>query len=259
MGAGHTHALYVHEHSVLHRLPPECKVAAAMLLVVAVVATPREALWAFAAHAVLLGSLTQLGRIPPLFVLRRLVLETPFLLFAAALPFLVGGERIDVLGVALSAEGLWGAWNIVAKATLGFSATIMLAATTDLPELLRGLDRLRVPRAFTAVAGFMVRYVHVVGSEAQRMNVARRSRGHDPRWLWQARGVGHAIGALFVRAYERGERVHLAMLSRGYAGAMPDMGGAAATSAQWAAALTAPAVAAAVALAAWLAWPAGPA
>ena len=53
------------------------------------------------------------------------------------------------------------------------------------------------------------------------MGVARQSRGYDPRWLWQARAVASSAGTLFVRSFERGERVHLAMVSRGYAGAMP--------------------------------------
>jgi cobalt/nickel transport system permease protein len=60
------------------------------------------------------------------------------------------------------------------------------------------------------------------------MRIARISRGHDPRFLWQVGATARGIGALFVRSYERGERVHLAMVSRGWTGTMPDRGGAAA-------------------------------
>jgi cobalt/nickel transport system permease protein len=145
---------------------------------------------------------------------------------------------VDLLGVSLSEPGLWAAWNIVAKGTLGVAASIVLAATTPVADLLRGLDRLHVPRVVTAIAGFMVRYLGIVAGEGQRMHVARQSRGYDPRWLWQARGMAASAGTLFVRSYERGERVYLAMLARGYDGTMPALaGGRAAASDWWAAAL----------------------
>jgi cobalt/nickel transport system permease protein len=126
-----------------------------------------------------------------------------------------------------------------------------VAATTPVPELLRGLERLRLPRAFTTVAGFMVRYADVIADELRRMRVARLSRGYDPRWIWQARAVAATAGALFIRSYERGERVYLAMVSRGYAGSMPVLDELAASRRQWLAALTVPATAALVAAAAW--------
>ena len=91
-------------------------------------------------------------------------------------------------------------------------------------EFLHGLDRLHVPRAFTAIASFMVRYMDVVADDVRRMRVARLSRGYERRWIWQARAIGQTAGALFIRSYERGERVYLAMLSRGYSGTMPDAG-----------------------------------
>ena len=56
------------------------------------------------------------------------------------------------------------------------------------------------------------------------MRVARISRGHDPRLITQAGATARGIGTLFLRSYERGERVHLAMLSRGWTGAMPHAG-----------------------------------
>ena len=252
MGAPHTHSLYVHQHSLVHRLPPQCKLAAAMLFVLAVVATPRETFWAYGCYAALVAGAVVVSRIPAGFILRRMVFETPFVLFALFLPFIARGEETEVLGIALSVDGLWAAWNILAKATLGLATSLVLAATTELPELIRGLERLRVPRAFTTIAGFMVRYLDVVSDEMRRMSIARRSRGHDPRWLWQARAVAASAGALFIRSFERGERVHLAMLSRGYDGTMPDPGGTGALPAQWATALTLPALAVVLAVAAWV-------
>jgi len=223
MGRGHVHALYRHETGLLHRLAPQVKMAAVLLFVVAVVATPREAFWAFGAHAALMAAITAAARIPPRFVLRRLVIEVPFILFAVFLPIVGRGDRMDVLGMSLSVEGLWAAWNIIAKATLGTWASILLAATTQIPQLLKGLARLRFPAVMTAIMGFMVRYLDVIVGEWNRMWVALRSRGYQPRSLRRVRVLAEASGTLFVRSYERGERVHLAMLSRGYTGTMPDI------------------------------------
>ncbi len=218
-------SLYVPGDSPVHRCRPELKVAATLAFILAVVATPREALWAFGLHAALVVAVVAASGLGPGLVARRLRIELPFLAFAVFLPVLGSSPRVEVLGVSLSQPGLWAAWNIVAKGTLGVAASIVLAATTPVPDLLRGLERLHVPRVITAIAAFMVRYLEIVVGEAHRNHVARQSRGYDPRWLWQARGFAASAGTLFVRAYERGERVYLAMVSRGYTGTMPDLDG----------------------------------
>jgi cobalt/nickel transport system permease protein len=243
MGAGHSHPLYVHEHSPTHRLAPEVKVAATVAFVSAVAVTPPRAVWAFAVQALCVAVVAWLSRITPGFVLRRLVVIIPFVAFAVLIPVVASGERVDVLGVGLSREGLWGAWNVIAKASLGASASILLAATTEVPRMLTGMSRLRVPPALTAIASFMVRYLEVIAGELGRMRTAMAARGYAPRWLWQARPVATSAGALFVRSYERGERVHAAMLARGYTGAMPDIGVRRATTRDWMAAGLPPLVA----------------
>jgi cobalt/nickel transport system permease protein len=251
VGAGHAHPLYLPGTSPLHRARPQCKIAASVAFVLAVVATPREAFWAFGLYALALAGLAAVGRVPLAFLARRLVIELPFLAFAVFLPVVGQGERVEVLGVPLAVGGLWAAWNIVVKGTLGVAASAIVAATTPVAELLGGLERLRLPRALTTIAGFMIRYADVIADEVRRMRVARISRGHDPRWIWQARAVASSAGTLFIRSYERGERVYLAMVSRGYAGSMPDLQELAATRAQWLAALSVPATAALVAATAW--------
>lgn len=236
MGAGHSHALYVHEHSVVHALAPEAKLLGAFGFVACVAVTPREAVWAFAIYALLLGLLVSISRIPPGFVALRLTAVAPFVLFALFIPFIAAGERIEVLWTTVSVEGLWGMWNILAKATLGAGASIVLTGTTEIPDIIRGMGALRVPALFTSIAMFMVRYLELIADELRRTRVAMVSRGYDPRWLWQARPIASSAGALFVRSYERGERVHAAMLSRGYTGTMPPLGRSPATTRQWVAA-----------------------
>ena len=251
MGAGHAQGLYRPGTSPLHRLPPECKLLAVFLFVLVVVATPREQFWAFGVFALVLVAVGAIGRIAFGFVLRRLVIEVPFLLFAVLLPFVARGDRIEVLGLSLSESGLLAAFNILAKATLGGTATILLAATTDVRGLLRGLEKLRLPRSFLAILSFMIRYADVIAGEMQRMKVARLSRGYDPRNLLQARALAASAGALFLRAYERGERVYLAMVSRGWSGSMPVLDERRPTRPQWATAMVLPALALVVSTSAW--------
>lgn len=253
MGGAHGHSLYRHGHSPVHRVAPEAKLVALVLFVLAVVATPRTAFWAFAVDGAVVVAVAAVAGIGSLTLARRLVVEVPFLLFALFLPFIGQGERTDVLGVSLSVAGLWGAWNILVKGTLGVAASVVLASTTTVPELLRGLDRLRMPKVVTGIMSFMIRYGDVITDEMRRMKVARQSRGYDPKWIWQARAVASSAGALFIRSFERGERVHVAMLARGYTGALPDtnLGDRHPSKGGWAAALAVPAVAAAAAALAW--------
>lgn len=252
MGAGHAHALYVHEHSPVHGLPPHVKIVSAFTFVAAVAVTPREAMWAFGVDAAALLAVAAVARVPLRFVLARLAVIIPFVAFAFVLPFVGEGDRIRFLGLSVSEAGLWATWNILAKATLGAATSILLAATTEVPRLLKGFERLRVPRVLTAIASFMLRYLEVIAGELRRMRTAMTARGYSPRWLWQAKPIASSAGALFIRSYERGERIHAAMLARGFTGVMPDLGDDTAARGQWAWAALLPAIGVTLGVLGWV-------
>jgi cobalt/nickel transport system permease protein len=249
MAAGHAHVLYLDHDSPVHRAAPHVKIASMVLFTIVVVLTPREELWAFAGYTVLIAVVMGLARVLPGWLLSRSLIEVPFVIFAVVLPFIGTGETVRVLGLDLSVEGLYGAWNILAKGTLGVWASLLLAATTTPRDLLLGLDRLRCPQVITQIATFMLRYLVVILEEARRMRVARLSRGYDQRFLWQVKAFGVGIGSLFLRSYERGERVYLAMISRGYTGRLPAVDAAPAGARQWGAAALLPLAATAIAVA----------
>ncbi|MGH8776730.1 MAG: cobalt ECF transporter T component CbiQ [Jiangellaceae bacterium] len=252
MASGHAHLLYRHGDSLVHRLPAHVKLVSLVAFVLIVVATPRERVWAFAGYVLVLAGVAAAARLPGLFVLRRMVVEVPFVVFALLMPVVSRGDRVDVFGLALSEDGLWSGWNLLAKGTLGVVASIILAATTDARALLLGLQRLRLPARLVEIAAFMVRYVDVVAAEMQRMRVARESRAFEARHLGHARVLAQGAGALFVRTYERGERVHLAMLSRGYAGSMPLLDVRPVDLRTWATGAALPIAALTVAVAGWV-------
>ncbi|HEV2781021.1 MAG TPA: cobalt ECF transporter T component CbiQ [Actinophytocola sp.] len=233
MGAGHAHVLYRAGGSAVHRMAPQVKIVAALAVVVCVVATPRTEFLAFGGYLAVLVAVWMVAGIPVRWFAARAVIELPFVILAVVMPFLGGGARYPFLGLSLSVDGSLAGWNILAKGTLGMLVSLTLAGTTTPRDLILGLQRLHVPAMVTTVATLMLRYLAVIAAEARRMRTARLARGHDPRFLWQVGATARGIGTLFVRSYERGERVHLAMVSRGFAGAMPDPGGAAVTRATW--------------------------
>jgi cobalt/nickel transport system permease protein len=221
VGAGHGHKLHFHGHSRIHRAPAHLKIVALLIFVLVVVATPVDWFLVFGGYLALLVAVVVVSGVPAAYLLKRALVEIPFVVFALVLPFVAQGPQTEVLGLSVSQEGLLAAWGLLAKGTLGVLASLTLAATTEPQELLLGLERLRLPTLLVQIIGFMVRYLDVVTTEMQRMRIARESRGfsaRDPRhWPVLARSAG----ALFIRSYERGERVHLAMLSRGYTGRLP--------------------------------------
>lgn len=228
----------------LHRLPPQTKVAALGIFALAVALTPTHAVWAFALHLLLVVAASTVAQMPPSDLLKRLVVEVPFVLFVIVLPFVATGDRVHVVGIPLAVDGLWLAFGIVAKASLVLLATAVVAASTPPAAFLAGAERLHAPRVLTAIAGFTIRYVEVVLQELGRMQTARVARGDDPRFLWQAKAVIRSAGTLLVRCFERGERVQLAMISRGWTGGIPaGLLTTAARPAEWAGALSVPALA----------------
>ncbi|KRA38127.1 cobalt ABC transporter permease [Nocardioides sp. Root614] len=227
MGAGHGHRLHFHGHSVVHRAPAHVKILLLLAFVLTVVATPRDWYPVFGGYLVLLLGVVVASRVPLRYLLPRMVLEVPFLVFAALIPFVAEGPRVVVpliggLDLSLSESGLVAAWGLAVKGTLGVLASLTLAATTEPTEVLRGLQRLRMPDLLVQIMTFMVRYLDVVAADLGRMITAMKSRGVDPRSPRHWPALARTLGALFVRSYERGERVHLAMLSRGYDGRLPE-------------------------------------
>lgn len=138
----------------------------------------------------------------------------------------VARRALVVWGLAaLISLGLWGrpdwllrAGNLFLKATLSLWALSLLIHTTPLPDLLEGLKRLKVPSLWLGSLAFWGRYYAVLTMEWERLQLARRSRSFTRNRALRFRVLANALGLLFVRAYERAEKVHRAMLARGYRG-----------------------------------------
>ncbi|MFE7743041.1 cobalt ECF transporter T component CbiQ [Nocardia sp. NPDC057455] len=228
-----SHRLHLPGSSPVHRTPAEVKIVCAVISVCAVVATPREMFWPFACYAAGLFVVWRVAQIPLRWIAPRLLIELPFVVLAVLLPFAAGEPRTTIFGLSLSTTGLYAAWGIVAKGAIGVGISLTVAATTSVRELPGGLSRLHVPAMIVTIVVLMLRYVDLIADEAERMRVARISRGDDPRTLRQIGATARGVGSLFLRSYERGERVHMSMLSRGFTGTVTDFGTTPASGRQW--------------------------
>jgi cobalt/nickel transport system permease protein len=158
--------------------------------------------------------------------LKRSSIALPFAgMVALSLPFTQAGEVVwawHPFGWKLSVtdEGLLLFGAVVVKAWLSVMVSGLLIATTPFQDLLKAMQALSVPAILTATISFMYRYLFVLVDEASRLQTAReaRSTGSGRSVWWRARVLGNMIGSLFIRSYERSERIYAAMLSRGFSG-----------------------------------------
>ena len=209
--------------SRIHRLDPRAKIVGLAGITVFAVSTTAPAV--FTVCAVALAAMAAASRISPRIVWSRVRVVLPVVVFVAAfVPFVRGGPSVDVGPLALSEAGLTTFALVTVKASIGAVGAVLLAATTSFPDILHGLERLRAPRLLVVIAAFMYRYAFVIADEARRMRAALAARAYRPRHLGEVAALGRLVTGLFLRSYERGERVYLAMLARGYAGAMPRFG-----------------------------------
>lgn len=232
---------YEARDSAVHRADARLKLLAALAGIFAVTLTREGDAIALALLALPVVAIVAAAKLPPLLVLRRSLIAAPFLLVALPLLFTRPGEAIATLplfGWTVSDGGLVAVLTILGKSWLSVVIAVALTAATQQPDLLRALRALRVPKLLVATVEFAYRYLFVVGAEASRMLQARAARSGAPHGRrartarsgalhgrraggalrWRARVAGHLVGTLFVRSLERSERVHAAMLARGYDG-----------------------------------------
>ena len=189
--------------SPVHRLPAGAKLVAALGLVIATVLVPISAVAYFILMASFLVGVAAASRIPPRFLVKRLVFLEPFVLGVALLAiFQPEGGRVFV--------------TIVVKSTLCLFTMVLLSNVTPFAELLRVLKRAHVPTLLVTTLALMYRYIFVLIDEVERMKRARMSRTFRRTRVHVWKTLATVIGQLFVRATERAERIYAAMCARGW-------------------------------------------
>ena len=97
---------------------------------------------------------------------------------------------------------------------------IVLTAVTTTIELIYGLQKLKLPQIIIAIMSFAIRYIDVFIDEFKRVRISMRSRGYQEKGIKGLIPIAYASGAMLIRGYERGERVYLSMISRGFNGSI---------------------------------------
>ena len=217
---------YVQGTSLIHRLDPRLKLVATLAFVVVMTSTPLRAWPAVLLLAALAVSVILLSQIPLTEAVRRSVIVLPIVgMVAITLLFTRSGQILWAWypfgwPIAITVEGVLLFATLVVKSWLSVLVSGLLVATTPFPNLLSALRSLGVPTVLTAIISFLYRYLFVVLDEAMRLQTAREARaaGTGGTLLWRLRVLGGMIGSLFIRSYERSERIYAAMLSRGFTG-----------------------------------------
>ena len=221
MQTTHSHHLSLHSKSQLHELSPQLKILSTLLIVISIAFSKIINPLQIISHAVIVFLIIRFSNIPLKTYLKRLTLDIPFILFALFLPFLSSGNN-DMVFTLFTFEiyrtGLLEMFAILFKATAGLSMGIVLTATTTNIELIYGLQKLKVPPIIIAIMSFSIRYIDVFIDEFKRVKISMQSRGYIEKGIKTLLPIAYASGAMLIRGYERGERVYLSMISRGFTG-----------------------------------------
>jgi cobalt/nickel transport system permease protein len=194
---------HVHHASSIHRLPPGLKLGVALGLILGSALLPASWHAWFASVAALVVLVALASRIAPWFLIKRLLLLSPFVL---------GVALVNALQPAARAS-----WREVAvRGVLCLATVVLISNTTPFSEVLRVLRRVRVPALLITTLALMHRYLFVLADERERMGRARASRSfaRSRRFAWAT--LATVAGQLFIRASERAERIYDAMCARGW-------------------------------------------
>ncbi len=200
----------------LARLDPRAKIVTTLAFLVAVVSFGRYAVVALLPFLLYPVALASMGEVPWRWLLRKLAIAAPFAILVGIANPLLDRAPVEIAPHAAVAGGWISFASILLRFALTVTAALAVVAGTGMNALCAGLAALGTPRVFTAQLLFLWRYAFVLGGEGARMATAREARGG--RGSPALAVYGSLAGHLLLRAYERAERIHRAMLARGFDG-----------------------------------------
>lgn len=224
--------------SFIHRLDPRVKVVVTIAYILSNALLPDGAWIAFGLAWSFLLCANALSKLGPAYTFKRSFVALPFALVAITVLFSIPGEPLTTFhfmmwDFTITDMGLLRFESILVRSWLSVQLAILLVATTRFPDLIHAFEHLRVPSILTTIIAFLYRYLFVLADEVFRLLRAREARSaaspaaagarSGGNVAWRARVAGHMAGQLFLRSYERSDRVYNAMLARGYTGHLNTM------------------------------------
>lgn len=224
-----TFDFYQTRQSLIHNLDPKVKIVSTVALILSN-ALISDGQWGlFGLTWAILIAITFAAKLSLLFIFKRGLIALPFALVSITVLFTIPGDPLYEFSLfnwklIITFPGLVRFISIMVRAWLSVQAAILLTATTSFPDIAHGLRHLRVPLILITILSFTYRYLFVLSSEAARLLQARAARSASlpgtkkPPIAWQAKNAGNMVGQLFLRSYERSDRVFNAMVARGFQG-----------------------------------------
>jgi len=221
---------YHHGHSLIHSIDSRVKVLVTLAFIISNALLPDGAWIAFALAWGFILTANVFSQLGIGFTFRRSFIALPFALAAITVLFSIPGQAVSsfhflMWNFTITDAGLLRFVSIVIRSWLSVQMAILLVAVTEFPKIVHALNHLRVPTIITVIISFLYRYLFVLADEVLRLLRARQARSAavtgksaGGRVMWRARIAGHMAGQLFLRSYERSDRIYNAMLSRGYKG-----------------------------------------
>jgi cobalt/nickel transport system permease protein len=201
----------------IHRLDSRAKVLTTAVFIVSVMSFGRYELAALLPFFIFPVVMIALGDLPALYIVRKAAVVIPFAVVVGMLnPFF---DR-DVV-VQVGVWGVTGGWvsfaSIIIRAILTAGAALILVGVTGFPAICLALERLGMPQPFAVQLLFLYRYIFVLTEEGSRASRARELRSFGRKGQGMA-SYGSLLGHLLLRTWLRAERIHMAMLARGFTG-----------------------------------------
>lgn len=221
---------YHHGHSPVHNLDPRIKVIVTIAFLLSNALLPDGAWVAFLLAWLFILAANAVSGLGWTFTFKRSFIALPFALAAITVLFSIPGQPVTTFrflmwDLTITDAGLLRFVSIVVRSWLSVQMAILLVAVTEFPKIIHALTHLRVPAILTTIISFLYRYLFVLVDEVIRILRARQARSAAAPGFrsggsvaWRARIAGNMTGQLFLRSYERSDRIYNAMLSRGYKG-----------------------------------------
>jgi len=203
--------------TIIHRLDPRVKVITTLLFIICVISFDKYEVSRLLPFFIFPALLVGIADLPLNYLLRKLILVSPFVLFIGIFnPFL---DREILLHIgSLQISGGWlSLISILLRFILTVGAGLLLIATTGFPAICMAIEKLGAPKIFAVLLLMLYRYLFVLVEESIRMMRAYTLRAFSkkrPRYTI----FKQLLGSLLLRTLDRAQRIHLAMLSRAFTG-----------------------------------------
>ena len=205
------------QDTFVHRMDPRIKVMTTLVFIVCVVSFGKHEISALIPFLVYPVFLIVLGDLPVAYLLRKVMVAAPFAVLIGIFNPLLDQEVLLQVGPVGISGGWTSFFSIMLRFMMTVGAALILIATTGYNAVCMALEKMGVPQVFVVQLLFLYRYLFVLVDEASRMVRARSLRSFQGKGMG-IRVFGSMAGHLLLRTLERAQRIHLAMLCRGFDG-----------------------------------------